>query len=82
MYEDRQGITAGSFGFAPYNDAQPAHHTGVCWSAAIGRASRVGGRNHTDHWESIVQDALRLIDEEPEKCICSIRKGGRRRGRR
>lgn len=74
----RQGISAGEIGTPSYYDAKPAGHTRVCWSAAIGKASR-GARTHQDDSQVIIEDALRFLADDPGLCICPKRKGQRRR---
>jgi hypothetical protein len=49
--------------------APPAEHAGVCWAAAIGRASR-GGRSHTEDWGVIIEDELAGLAAHPESCTC------------
>ena len=78
MATDRQGISAGELGSPSYFDAKPDGHTRVCWSGAIGRASR-GPRTHQDDWEIIIRDALRFLAEDPAQCLCLKRPGQRRR---
>ena len=79
MSTDRQGISAGEIGTPSYYDAKPDGHTRVCWSGAIGRASR-GPRNHQDDWQVIIIDALRFLADDPGQCLCPKAKA-RRRGR-
>ena len=78
MSTDRQGISAGELGSPSYFDAKPDGHTRVCWSGAIGRASR-GPRTHQDDWEIIIRDALRFLAVDPTQCLCVKRKGQPRR---
>ena len=78
MSTDRQGISAGEIGSPSYYDAKPDGHTRVCWSGAIGRASR-GARTHEHDSEVIIGDALRFLADDPEMCICPKRKVQRRR---
>ena len=77
--EPHGGISAGELApRAPYLDSQPAGHTRVCWSAAIGRASR-GGRSHTTDYAEIITIATADLVDHPETCICT--RPRRRRGR-
>ena len=61
---DRRVTTDPSYG--AYDRAEPSEHAGVCWAAAIGRASR-GGRSHTDDWAVIIEDALADLTAHPER---------------
>lgn len=68
--------------YGAYDRAEPAEHAGVCWAAAIGRASR-GGRSHVEDWEVIIEDALADPAAHPESCACrrKNRRNTRARGR-
>ena len=62
-----------------YADAQPADHTRVCWSGALGYARR--GMGQYNGADKNIADALQFLAEQPAACICPKRKGARR-GRR
>ncbi|WP_353650966.1 hypothetical protein ABLG96_08790 [Nakamurella sp. A5-74] len=55
----------------------PPGHTGVCWAAALGEASR--GQHTHDPADAIARRALAMLADGTAECICSRRRTGRRR---
>lgn len=78
MATEDEGITAGFRAFRPvFKLAQPDNHSGVCWAAALGYASR-----RAKDRDEVIERARIALHDGITHCLCRIRQRSRaRRGR-